>query len=119
MKLGGPGNLYKAEYFTAGFYSRGPGGERLDCPIRNAASLTLAFCATDTVLLKFIWLSSLLLVNWINHLAKQKENILSMDSEVGAIAQNIFLPEVAKPDTVSTFEKWRSGMCFRPRRAKL
>lgn len=91
----------------------------MDCPIRNAASLTLAFCATDTVLLKFIWLSSVLLVNWINHLAEQKDNILSMDSEVGAIAQNVFLPEVAKLDTVSTFEKWRSGICFRPRRAKL
>lgn len=49
-------------------------------------SLTLAVLVTDTVL-KFIWLGSVLLVNY---LAEQKEKLLSTDSEVGAITRNIF-----------------------------
>lgn len=56
-------------------------------PSEILQSLTLAVLVTDTVLLKFIWLGSVLLVNYW---AEQKDKFLITASEVGAITRNIF-----------------------------
>lgn len=75
-------------------------------PSEILQSLTLAFFVTDTVLLKFIWLCSVLLENWVNYWVEQKDNFLSTDSEVEAIyKKQVSLPEEAKLDIVSVFEK--------------
>lgn len=86
MELGQPGNLHKAEYSTP----EAQEGKGWIAPSEILQSLTLAFFVTDTVLLKFIWLGSVLLVNRVNYRAEQKDNFSSMDSEVGAIARNTF-----------------------------
>lgn len=58
-------------------------------PSEILQSLTSAFFVTDTVLLKCIWLGSLLLINWVNYWAEQKD-VLRTDSEVGTITRNAF-----------------------------
>lgn len=59
-------------------------------PSEILQSLTLVFFVTDTVLLKCIWLGSVLLINWVNYWAEEKDKVLRTDSEVGAITRNKF-----------------------------
>ena len=76
-------------------------------PSEILQSLTLAFFVTDTVLLKFIWFGSVLLVNWVNYWAEQKDNLLSMDSEVGAITRNMF--SCPKRQSLILYQPSRNG----------
>lgn len=63
----------------------------MDCPIGNTTVLDISiFFATNAVLMKFIWLCSVLLVNWVKYWVEQKDSFLSVDYEVGAIKRNVF-----------------------------
>lgn len=83
MKLSQTGNLHKPEYLAWTSTLEAQEGKVWIAPSEILQSLT------DTVLLKRIWLGSVLLINWVNHWAEEKDKVLRTDSEVKDITRNI------------------------------
>lgn len=83
MKLSQTGNLHKPEYLAWTSTLEAQEGKVWIAPSEILQSLT------DTVLLKCIWLGSVLLINWVNHWAEEKDKVLRTDSEVKDITRNI------------------------------
>lgn len=63
-------------------------GERLDCPIRNTAVLDISiFC--DWYCSAEIYLALFSFAVQVDYWAEQKDNVLSTDSDIGAITRNL------------------------------